>query len=70
MAVLTRRENSQGSHTPPKGLGVFVVTRRHLVVGAVWAVLITLGLIRSTGEIALGFAAVGTIGAFLFGIHR
>jgi diguanylate cyclase (GGDEF)-like protein len=70
MAILTRRENSQRSDTPSEGLGVFVITRRHLVVGAFWTALIALALIGPTGGVAFGFAAAGTIGAFLFGIHR
>jgi len=70
MAILTRRENSQRSDTPSEGLGVFVITRRHLVVGAIWTALIALALIGPTGGVAFGFAAAGTIGAIVFGIHR
>ena len=70
MAIVTRRENSQRSDTPSEGLGVFVITRRHLVVGAIWTALIALALIGPTGEVAFGLAAAGTIGAIVFGVHR
>ena len=45
MAVLTRRENSPQPDTASKRLGVFVVTRRHLVVAGVWGVLLVLALV-------------------------
>jgi diguanylate cyclase (GGDEF)-like protein len=70
MTVLTRRENSPMSDIPPRGFGIFVITRRHLVVASVWAALIALDLFGATEGIAFGLAAFGTIGAFAFGIHR
>lgn len=70
MALSTRRENSVESDSPEKGFGLFVITRRHLVVAAVWAVLIALALVGATNGIAFGLAAAGTISAFLFGIYR
>jgi diguanylate cyclase (GGDEF)-like protein len=67
---MDREESLPNANTPPKGLGIFVIPRQHLTVVIVWAMLIALSLFGATGGIALGLAALSTIGAILFGIHR
>ena len=69
MTVLTRRENSPMSDIPPRGFGIFLITRRHLAVACVWALLIALALLGATEGIAFGLAALGTVVAFVIGIH-
>jgi diguanylate cyclase (GGDEF)-like protein len=70
VAVLTRRENSPQPDTASKRLGIFVVTRRRLVVAGVWVVLVALALVDATEGVAFGLATAGTIGAIAFGVHR
>ncbi len=67
--VSTRQENSPQSDIAPKDFGIFVITRRHLVVACVWALLIALALLGATEGIAFGLAALGTVVAFVIGIR-
>ncbi|MGD0743073.1 MAG: EAL domain-containing protein [Acidimicrobiales bacterium] len=70
MAVVTGRENSPQPDTAPRGPGRLPVSPRSSAVAAAWTALIGLAVFQPTGGIAFGLAAVGTIGAIAFGVHR